>query len=53
LEPFLGVLLHGRKLDDYDFIVRSRSAMIDQLVWWAGALKAARQATALTEAVAA
>jgi NAD(P)H-dependent FMN reductase len=53
LEPFLGVLLHGKKLDDYEFIVRSRSAMFDQLVWWAGALKAARQATALTEAVAA
>lgn len=52
LEPFLGVLLHGKTLDDYDFIVRSRTAMFDQLVWWAGALKAAREATALTAAVA-
>jgi NAD(P)H-dependent FMN reductase len=53
LEPFLGVLLHGKHLDDYEFIVRSRSAMFDQLVWWAGALKAARLASALTEGVAA
>jgi hypothetical protein len=27
--------------------------MFDQLVWWAGALRAARQATALTEGLAA
>jgi NAD(P)H-dependent FMN reductase len=53
LEPYFGVLRQGKKLDDYEFIVKSRSAMFDQLVWWAGALKAARQATALNEAVAA
>jgi len=53
MEPFLGLLLHGKKLDDYEYIVQSRTAMFNQLVWWAGALKAARQATALTEALAA
>jgi hypothetical protein len=53
LEPYFGVLRQGKKLDDYEFIVRSRSAMFDQLVWWAGALKAARQATALSEGLAA
>lgn len=53
LEPFLGVLMHGKALDDYAYLAQSRTVMFDQLVWWAGALKAARQATALTEAVAA
>jgi NAD(P)H-dependent FMN reductase len=53
MEPFLGLLMHGKKLDDYEFIVQSRTAMFDQLVWWASALKSARQATALIESLAA
>jgi hypothetical protein len=53
LEPFLGVLMQGKTLDDYEFIVRSRTAMFDQLVWWGSALRAAREASALLEAVAA
>jgi NAD(P)H-dependent FMN reductase len=53
LEPYLGVLQHGKSLDDYEFLVRSRTAMFDRLVWWANALKVAREATALTQALAA
>jgi NAD(P)H-dependent FMN reductase len=52
LEPYLGVLMHGKALDDYPFLVQSRTAMFDQLVWWASALTAAREATALTAAAA-
>jgi NAD(P)H-dependent FMN reductase len=52
-EPFLGVLMGGKQLDDYAFLAQSRSKMFDQLVWWARALKAARYATALADAVAA
>jgi NAD(P)H-dependent FMN reductase len=52
LEPSLGVMLHGKALDDYPYLAQSRTAMFDQLVWWGNALKAAREATALTAAVA-
>lgn len=53
LEPFLGVVRNGKTLDDYPFLVESRTAMFGQLVWWGNALKAAREATALTAALAA
>jgi NAD(P)H-dependent FMN reductase len=52
LEPSLGVMLHGKALDDYPYLAESRTAMFDQLVWWGNALKAAREAAALTAAVA-
>jgi NAD(P)H-dependent FMN reductase len=47
LEPSLGVMMHGKTLDDYPYLAESRTAMFDQLVWWGSALKAAREATAL------
>jgi len=53
LEPSLGVMLHGKALDDYAYLAESRTAMFDQLVWWARALKAARDATAFADAIAA
>jgi len=46
MEPFLGILQKGRSLNDYDYLVQSRDAMFDHLVWWGEALKAARQASA-------
>jgi NAD(P)H-dependent FMN reductase len=52
LEPSLGVMLHGKALDDYPYLAQSRAAMFDQLVWWGSALKAAREATAQTAPVA-
>jgi NAD(P)H-dependent FMN reductase len=45
MEPFLGILQKGRSLNDYQYLVQSREVMFDQLVWWAEALKAARQRT--------
>jgi len=42
MEPFLGVLQHGKSLDDFPHLVRAREALFDDLVWWGTALKAAR-----------
>ncbi len=53
LEPSLGVMMHGKALDDYPYLAESRTAVFDQLVWWGNALKAAREATALAAAIAA
>lgn len=53
LEPYMGVLVHGKSLDDYPFLAQSRTATLDQLVWWSRALRAARAATTLEESVAA
>jgi len=43
MEPFLGILQKGRSLNDYDYLVHSREAMFDHLVWWGEALNAARE----------
>jgi len=44
MEPFIGVLMQGKALDDYPYLVQSRDTMLTQLVWWARALRAAREA---------
>lgn len=44
-EPFLGVQFDGKTLGDYPFLTESRTATLDQLVWWAHALKTARDAS--------
>lgn len=51
MDPFLGVLKNGKSLDDYPQLVRAREALLDNLVWWGNALKAAREAS--SEAAAA
>ena len=53
MEPFLGILQKGRSLNDYDYLVQSRDAMFDHLVWWGEALKAARQKAAAGSGLAA
>jgi NAD(P)H-dependent FMN reductase len=52
LEPFLGVLTQGKALDDYPYLAKTRSAMFDQLVWWARTLATARAATSVLASVA-
>jgi hypothetical protein len=42
LEPFIGVLMQGKTLDDFPYLAPARTAMFDQLVWWARALARAR-----------
>ncbi|WP_165191591.1 NADPH-dependent FMN reductase [Caulobacter soli] len=44
MEPFRGVLQEGKSLDDYPYLGQNRDALFDELVWWAAALKAARDA---------
>ena len=53
MEPYLGVVQSGRSLNDYAYLVQSREAMLDHLVWWGEALKAARQKAAAASGVAA
>jgi NAD(P)H-dependent FMN reductase len=45
-ETFISVLQGGRSLADFSFLAKSRDAMLDHLVWWGEALKAAREAVA-------
>lgn len=43
MEPFLGILMQGKTLDDYDYLVKARDMLFDQLAWWGDALKAGRE----------
>ena len=43
MEPFLGVLTEGKSLNDFAYLANSRMALFDHLVWWANALRAARE----------
>jgi NAD(P)H-dependent FMN reductase len=39
---FLGMLMHGKTFADYPYLDDSVQPMLDNLVWWANALKVAR-----------
>ncbi|MEJ0087255.1 MAG: NAD(P)H-dependent oxidoreductase [Pseudomonadota bacterium] len=52
LEPFLGVLRGEKALSDFDFLNNSRAAMFDDLIWWARALKSARDRPHQSQAAA-
>ena len=41
---FIGLLREGKDFADYPHLVKAAGAMFDELVWWASALKTARQA---------
>jgi NAD(P)H-dependent FMN reductase len=43
MEPYLGIIQNGRSLNDYDYLVQSRKAMLDDLVWWGEALEGGAQ----------
>ena len=47
---FIGMLMHGKTFADAPHLEPAARAMLDELSWWAHALKAARAAAA-TEAV--
>lgn len=44
MEPFLGILMQGKTLNDYDYLVQNRGLLFDELVWWGEALKRGRGA---------
>jgi len=42
---YLAVLQEGKKLEEFDVLQQNAKDMLDQLIWWANALKAAREKT--------
>lgn len=44
LPVFLAVLKEGKAIGDFDYLNQNAKEMLDQLIWWTHALKAARQA---------
>lgn len=48
MPDFVAVLQQGKKLEEFEHLNQSATAMLDQLSWWAKALKAARDADART-----
>lgn len=53
LEPYLGVAMQGKSLNDYEYLVASAKTMLDQLVWWARILKAGRDQSGRNAGIAA
>lgn len=53
MEPYLGVVRQGRRLDDYEHLVRARALLFDDLAWWGAALKEARERDAAERLAAA
>jgi NAD(P)H-dependent FMN reductase len=45
MEPYLAVVKEGKSLADFDYLNKSAVTMLDELSWWAHALKAARVET--------
>jgi NAD(P)H-dependent FMN reductase len=43
---FYGILMHGKSLEEMPHLVRAAAVMLDDLAWWAHALKTAREANA-------
>jgi NAD(P)H-dependent FMN reductase len=45
-EPYRGVTQHGKQLADFPYLVRSATALLNELAWWAHTLRAGRTAEA-------
>jgi NAD(P)H-dependent FMN reductase len=43
-EDFIGMLLHGKSFADFPQLEQAASTMLDELLWWTGALHARRTA---------
>jgi hypothetical protein len=41
---YMAVVKEGKALGDFDYLNQNAKEMLDQLVWWTRALKAAREA---------
>jgi len=44
LTEFIGMLQQGKDFTDYPHLAQSAEGLLDDLLWWTGALKAAREA---------
>ena len=47
---FLGVMQQGKALDDFPHLAQSATSLLDDIAWWARALRAARDVDARVEA---
>lgn len=43
LAEFIGLLQQGKAFSDYPYLEQSANLMLDDLIWWTSALKAARE----------
>ena len=44
MDAFLGILMHGKTLDDYEHLVASRNLLFDEIAWWGETLRRGRAA---------
>jgi hypothetical protein len=49
----MSALREGKPIAEFGYLRPTADAMLDELVWWTNALKAARQATAKSATLAA
>ncbi|WP_394840326.1 NAD(P)H-dependent oxidoreductase [Pendulispora rubella] len=45
-DEFIGMLLNGKTFSDFRNLDQAAEVMLDELIWWAGALRAGRRAKA-------
>ena len=53
MEPYLGVWKEGKSFNDFPYLVSTVTPMLDELAWYAKALKAGRELTATETELAA
>lgn len=46
MTEMLGTMREGKTMTDYPYLVETAEKMLDDLTWWTGALRDARQAKA-------
>src|ERR1700722_20096348 len=47
---FIGIWQQGKSFEDFPHLAQSATSLLDDIAWWARALRAARDASAQTEA---
>jgi NAD(P)H-dependent FMN reductase len=53
MEPYLGVWKEGKSFNDFPYLVSTAGPMLDELAWYAKALKAGREMTSAEASLAA
>jgi NAD(P)H-dependent FMN reductase len=52
MEPFMGMMQHGKDFSDYDYLAPTATVMLDELGWWTRVLKVGRTEAAPQQAAA-
>jgi hypothetical protein len=50
MTEFLGLWRQGKSFDDFPHLAQAASGLLDDMTWWAGALRVARDAEPRAEA---